>query len=154
MPDPQEQANDIPPLLAVAVICEKSLMEQDNSPSLVRIVDTIHVALAPTAKPGDTIQLDLIMFVMFRCGDARGPRKYQVWATSPSGGRGLSGEMEGNFPGPPEMGIIFRAPELSFPWDKEGRYSFEIHLNGVVQTKIPLNVVVDQTGGPPRATSI
>jgi hypothetical protein len=129
-------------------------MEQDNSPSLVRIVDTINVAVAPTAKPGDTMPLELTMFVMFRCGDARGTRKYQVWATNPSGGRGLAADMEGYFSGPPEMGVIFRATELSFPWDKEGRYWFEIRLNGVVQTSIPLNVVVDPTGGPPRARSI
>ncbi len=141
MADVQTQSNDVQPHLAVAVICEKAEADADQAPSIIRIIDNAGVDPDKHVRHGEVVALSLQLFVMFRSGEARGPRKVDLVMVNPSGDRNTIGEMEADFPGgPEETGFVVRATELRFPWDKEGLHWFEIWLGGELRTRVPLRL--------------
>jgi hypothetical protein len=130
------------PPLAAAVICERVLMEPDNVPSAIRIVDTVHLPAATMPERGTLTDLGLSMLVIFKKGDADGVMKLRLRQISPSGMKTALGESTPVvFTGPPEGGANIRVPVV-VNWDKEGLYWFEFSLNNRVVARVPLKINV------------
>lgn len=75
------------PYIQAALFCEHVLDEKDNVKSLIRVIDRLQVQSrgqdAPDIMP--EIQRDLIAFLSFKAGDARGPIPIRITVTRPSG---------------------------------------------------------------------
>ncbi len=134
------------PYVAAAFFCEKVLIEQDNTPSIIRIFDKLIVRLTatqPGAKPPPNLPqmaTALTLFLLFRAGKARGRATVNLAIELPSGMR--HEHPQGNtihFEGDGERGAQIIA-EIEVPVVGEGLYWFEVSVDGDFLTKIPLRV--------------
>ena len=98
------------PYVGMAVICEKVLIEPDNVPSAIRVVDTVILPNDPPPLSGTVIGLPLNMFIMFRNGDFNGTRELRIHLINPSGEREETGRWPIILTGPPEGGQHVRSP--------------------------------------------
>lgn len=75
------------PYLIAAVICERVLLEEDGTNSLIRVIDRLTVEArgdeAPEEMPPVTREFN--MFIAVKSGDARGPVQVRITITEPSG---------------------------------------------------------------------
>ncbi len=75
------------PFLAAAFFCEKLLQEADGVKSAIRLVDRLTMQAVglepPSAMP--PFQYQVVLFLKFRSGAARGPMTLEVTAVKPSG---------------------------------------------------------------------
>lgn len=129
------------PFLAAAFFCERVLQEKDGVLSAIRIIDrfihTITGADAPDKMPPFNIQISIL--IAFKSGDAKGKQELKINPITPSGktlpGISLPVLFEGIGRGNNiNIGYAFEAQE-------EGLYWFDITLNNVLITKIPLSVI-------------
>lgn len=131
------------PYLAMAVICEKVLQEQDGVQSLIRIVDRFFHR--PTVQPGQPMPpaiLNFALVITFKAGEARGRQDLKVILEEPSG---LTGQMQVTHP------VLFEgldrgvtlAMNLTSQFDKEGLYWFRILLDDREVTRVPLRLVYE-----------
>lgn len=73
------------PLVQVACVCERVLIEPDNVPSLIRIVDTYHLQI-PRDKPVPAdLAADLTAFVSVKSGAAVGQFEIGLRLKDPEG---------------------------------------------------------------------
>ena len=77
------------PYLLVACLCEKVLKEADGVPSVIRIIDRINHGVIGPEPPSDMPPFDyqLMLYINFKSGSARGPMKLEIRRESPSGER-------------------------------------------------------------------
>jgi hypothetical protein len=141
------------PPVAAAFFCEKILTEPDNVLSAIRIVDTISLPGAVLPESGTDLVLPLAMLVVFKSGDAQGERELQFRLENPSGKVFTGGTWKITLGDPPEAGHTFRSDLTTLKWDKEGLYWFEVLLDGVLATRIPLRVRIGQPESPSPAAS-
>jgi hypothetical protein len=128
------------PWLAVAAICEKALIEQDRTPSVIRIIDTITVESdAPEMPPGVT---KFTLFLMFRGGPAVGMKTIGIVGLSPSGKQLVNHEREIELLGDELSSIVDVLMQVSV--SEAGLYWFEIRLDGNLETRVPLRVRYQQ----------
>jgi hypothetical protein len=152
MPEPREAAEQTQPFLAAAFICEKVVPEGDHSVSITRIIDTTEVAAETNVQRGTTVVLPLELFIMFRTGKAAGKRNLELRLTNPSGYTLPIGREDAEFSGePPETGTVYRVDRLEFVWDTTGLYWFEILLDGVQLTRVPLRMTLEENGSSPAS---
>jgi hypothetical protein len=137
---------DAGPFLAVAVICERALQEIDGTISIIRIVDRMSVALAPLPGTGllppadmPSVALDLTLVVMIKTFSF-GTHSVNVVTEAPTGNRVPVGEAAQLtvLPGASGANLIAR---VQFQSQHEGLYWFDVFVNDVRVTRIPLMVV-------------
>jgi hypothetical protein len=137
------------PLLAGALFCEKILEEKDNVLSVIRIVDVITLPKPPDLPPGPEGQpapvpiAQLLAFLSFKSGDAKGESLLQLSVVMPSGKRQpASTSTPMTFLGG-NHGVIVRAPVFA-PVAEEGLYWYEVRVDGrlLVGSKRQNRVVV------------
>lgn len=139
------------PFLAAALFCERVIEDKEGVLTLVRIVDrVVNTAIGsgtPSVMPAARISLNLLL--AFKSGDARGRHDVQIHAEEPSGLRKTVAHT---------MSIFFEGEDrganlivnLSFEAPQEGLYWFDIFLDDVRVTRIPLRLVYQrQETGPP-----
>ena len=130
------------PYLALAVICERVLIEKDEVLSLVRIFDRWIVKGTFLEMPPTLIQLALV--VSLKSGRFRGKTHVLIKPTSP-GGKDLPmfqnsiefGEKSD------EQGANV-VTSLAFVAEEEGIYWFDVLLDSLRLTKIPLRLAYEQ----------
>lgn len=78
------------PYVAVACVCEKVLIEQDNVASVIRIVDTFNLQIPESlsAVPGKPAAVLLTAFISIKAGEATGPHEIALVLRQPNGKRG------------------------------------------------------------------
>ena len=130
------------PYLAAAVLCERVLTEQDGVNSLIRIVDRItHTATGP--EPPLTLQpfsYPLWLYISFKSGSARGVKDLIIRIQKPSGDSPPAQALPVNFEGEDDRGANLIV-QLQLEIDVVGVWWFDISLDGVHVTKLPLRII-------------
>jgi hypothetical protein len=127
------------PLVQVACICEKVLIEPDNVPSLIRVVDTYTLELPGSEPPaGFRFGVNLTVFVSLKSGDVVGEFEVGLRLTAPDSTehpvRTWPVEFRGDEHGA-NLTIAFSLQEPKF-----GLYWFDVLWGDDVLTKIPLRL--------------
>lgn len=130
------------PYLNSAVLCERVLQEQDGVPSLIRIVDRLVVSGTVSETAFASQPINLVAFINFKSGKARGSHNVIIQQESPSGIRQPEARLSVLFEGEDRginlvMGVNLVATE-------EGLHWFDIGLDETFVTRIPLRVVHQQ----------
>ena len=128
------------PYIQAAVLCEQVIEDKTGALSLIRIIDTItHTEArqdAPVDMPPTTYPMKMV--IMLKSGRARGRHELKICPELPSGelkqpitqSVQMEGEERGN------NHII----NMIFTFTIEGLYWFNIYLDDVILTKIPLRI--------------
>lgn len=136
MPNPK-------PWVQLACICENVLIEPDNVPSLIRVVDTYTLPFAPDAPPLDVpvgvpVGVQLTAFVSLKSGGAVGDFEVGLRLTAPDNteqpARKWPVELRGGEHGA-NLKITFA---LQNP--KLGLYWFDVLWDDDVLTRIPFRL--------------
>ncbi len=130
------------PYLSAALICEKVLTEQDGAKSAIRIIDRVTRTVVGPSLPEQMEPFDyqLAMLVRLKSGWARGPHTLRVNLIKPSGESPPSMEQTLIFEGEEDRGVDVVA-NLAIKFDLPGIYWFEIYLNEVRLTRVPLRII-------------
>jgi hypothetical protein len=131
-------AND-GPFLALAVICERVLVEKDDVMSLIRIFDQWTVRGPFEKMPLTVVPFNLVL--SFRAGRFRGDAAVTIKETSPSGLALWESKASVQFPNEKDgdQGSNLVA-FLNLSASEEGIYWFEIALENRTITRIPLKI--------------
>jgi hypothetical protein len=134
------------PWLAMAVICESALQEGNGVLSIIRVMERIQAqGPLPELQP---FNIKFTLVVVLRSGFYQGNAKVAVKPVTPSneslpvieGTILLEGADRG-------ANVIMQAP--AFPIKEEGLYWFDVEVNGVLMTRIPLRVMYQQVSQLP-----
>jgi hypothetical protein len=143
------------PFLTAACLCERVLEEKDGVLSAIRIVDRITAqGIAPPGAdvpPMPPIPIQLVALVTFKNGKARGSRRLSLQPRSPSGFKMQGPSVPILFEGDDDGGVNVRLV-LQFQAQEEGLYWFDVLLNDVLVSRMPLRVLyqVVTTNLPPQ----
>jgi hypothetical protein len=131
------------PFLALAVICERVLVERDDVMSLIRIFDRWNVRGPSEKMPITIVPFNLV--ISFRAGRFRGDAAVMIKETSPSGVALWESRASVQFPieKDDEQGSNLLA-NLNLSATEEGIYWFEIALENQTITRIPLKIVYER----------
>ena len=140
------------PYLTTATFCEQVLQETSGVLSLIRIVDRMIISSsgpdAPEAMP--PAQLNWMLVITLKSGDARGSHAVRIVPQRPSGETmapiTLSVHLEGENKG---QNLIART---NMSLEMPGIYWFQIYVDDQLITKVPLEVIYSRivTPGPHR----
>lgn len=134
------------PFLAAAFFCENVLEDKDGVLSAMRIVDTINVAIHPSA-PADfpsaetPLQLQQNMLFIIKTGDAPGKYEFSITAESPAGKKQEVDKREIELHGPVAGGLNIRHA-ITFLLRSAGVYWFSVRINRKLMTRVPLSINV------------
>ncbi len=126
------------PWVAAAVFCEKVLQEQDGVDTLVRIVDRITMVLQGEVP---LPQVQLILLVILKSGFQRGTFELSVEGTAPSGVTMSPAQVPVLLEGE-DRGISVKTHLVFQP--EEGLYWFDVKVDDVLLTRMPLRVIVQR----------
>ena len=135
------------PYVAMAIICEAALLDQDQRITCVRIMDAIHLTI-PEDRPAPfpvTFQGNAV--ISFKSGQFVGSKTLKVELRDPLNNLGKEPkefplEFQGNEHGP---NLILK---LDVAIAEEGLYYFNLFLDGELVTRMPLRVKVTRTPRP------
>jgi hypothetical protein len=136
------------PYVSTAVLCERMLEEKDGVVTLVRIIDRLIVTAqgpeAPATLPPTLVSV--VAVIWLRSGTALGRHVLKLRPEKPSGTQleatELSVHFEGEERGSRTLGNI------ALTADEEGLYWFDVLLDDVLLTRIPLRIMYQrQTAG-------
>jgi hypothetical protein len=126
------------PYVQVAAICMTPLIEQQGLLSVIRIQDRIQLAgLTENMQPQPLNSLTLV--VALKSGEMTGKFALNIVPITPSGKRLPGPSMSILFEGQ-ERGTVMMAP-LMVVAEEEGLYWFEVTLEDMILTRIPLRVM-------------
>ncbi|MGH2732190.1 MAG: DUF6941 family protein [Actinomycetota bacterium] len=142
MPEQQPPPGLQGPHVAMAVICERVLQEQDGVLSIIRVIDRIIHSRSgpdvPTEMP--PVEFNLTILVTLKSGAARGRRTIKIRPETPAGV-----QLQEN-----ELPILFEGEErgtnliinVGLKAEYEGLYWFDVLLDdNTLLTRIPLRII-------------
>jgi hypothetical protein len=131
------------PFVTAAFICDQVIEGKDGTLTAVRIIDRFVVTARgaagrlPPAMPPQPIPLT--MLISLKSGGARGRHTVSLRPEKPSGQRLEAVDfpilLEGEERGANQI------VQMEFPVDEEGLYWFDVLLDGILMTRIPMRVV-------------
>ncbi|MBT9331305.1 DUF6941 family protein [Paracidobacterium acidisoli] len=126
------------PFVQIAAFCQLALNEANGALSVVRVMDRIGIqGIAPTMQPVPVQNLTLV--IVLKSGFMRGSSTVKIIPRTPSGedlpGNELSALFEGEDRG---VGIVMPIGLIA---KEEGLYWFDIQVDSVSVTQIPLRIV-------------
>ena len=130
------------PFLQTAIICEKVLIEQDGVKSAIRIYDR-HLRTAMGPSPSSEMEphdMELTLLLRFKSGSARGTYPLEIRLEKPSGESVMLGSQTVMFEGEDDRGADVVA-NLSMRVEFTGLYWFDIYLDNIRVTRVPLRIV-------------
>lgn len=130
------------PYLNAAVLCEKVLQERDGVNSVIRIVDRLTLTASGPEPPEEMLPMaqTLWLYVGFKSGTARGVKQLTVRLQKPSGKSPPVQNFPLNFEGEDDRGINLAA-QMTMEIDEVGVWWFDLNLDGVPVTRLPLRVI-------------
>jgi hypothetical protein len=131
------------PYLVMAIFCEKVLREADNVLSVIRIIDRFNVVNATAEMPPTPLQFTVL--ISFKSGFLRGKQMLSIRPKSPNKEDLPQMSFPMLFEGDDDRGSAMIA-QLNFVATQEGLYWFDVHLNEVLVTRMPLRVAYQQAG--------
>jgi hypothetical protein len=157
----QDPELDQGPYLAAAILCETLLREEGGVLSLIRVIDQVTItAPQEVLASGQPIPYKTVLVISFRAGAFEGPATIGYRAVGPSGTvvvgpSGVTTErrdypvlFEGRSRGP-NTGVNFNV-EITLGLTEPGPYWFDIFLDDERVTRVPLQVVLEQTPSSDR----
>ncbi len=142
--------SDSGPYLAIAALCENVIEDKQGVLSLIRVVDRIISTVAGPSSPEKMppVPINLIAVVSFKSGSARGTHTVKLRPEAPSGIRLEEISFPVLFEGE-DRGVNIIA-HMGLLAQQEGLYWFDVLLDDVLVTRIPLRLVYQRlTIGPP-----
>ncbi len=141
------------PHLAAALLCERVLIEQDGTNSLVRIVDHFTFDVPdnlPPKEEGAPARLAVIasLYVSFKGGPVGQASKVRIDLIKPAGAAEQIVETDVPFGGTEGTGGFNLNINLTVGADDPGTYGFDIHLDGRRVTRVPFQVVHRPAAAP------
>jgi hypothetical protein len=128
------------PHLQVATFCEKILEEKDGALTLVRMIDRLtHHGQEAEMQP---FPFSLALAVVFKSGFMRGRATITVCPVSPTGKVLPALTHQVHFEGD-ERGAGL-ALHLTFVFEEEGLYWFDVRLNEELVTRVPMRILYQQ----------
>ena len=130
------------PFLSAAFLCETVLREASGVTSAIRIVDRInHGVVGPELRTEMApFEYSLFLYLALKSGSARGPMELIIRLEDPSVTSKPIHTQTINFEGDDERGSNIIA-ELRLQLSFQGLHWFDVFLDGVRITRIPLRVV-------------
>ncbi len=130
------------PYLQTAVICERVLEEKDGVKTAIRMFDrTTQTAIGPSPpKEMTAFNKEFTILIRFKSGSARGPIPLRLDMVKPSGELGPAQDITVNFEGEEDRGVDLVMP-VQMTIDMAGLYWFDVYLDDVRITRMPLRVV-------------
>ena len=140
--DERSIAFDQGPFLSAAFLCEKVLVEANGVTSAIRIIDRInHGVIGPELKTEmEPFDYSVFLYLALKSGSARGGMELVIRLEDPSATSKPIHTQTINFEGDDERGSNIIA-ELRLKLSFQGLHWFDVFLNGVRITRIPLRVV-------------
>jgi hypothetical protein len=145
--DTRSPVDDKGPYLALAVICERALIEKDDVMSLVRIFDQWNVK-GPFQKMPVTF-VSLWVVISMRSGSFRGKAGVSVNPKTPTGVDLPQFQAVIHFGDKGDQQSANVIAQMAFTAEDEGIYWFDVRLDGRMLTKIPLKLVYERIEGAP-----
>lgn len=146
-------AFDQGPYLSAAFLCEKVLIEQDGVKSAIRIFDRTTRGAVGTPPPEqmEPFDFECVLFVRFKAGQVRGPRRLRTTLIKPSGESPPPQEQQIYFEGEDDRGVDI-VGNMRIRVEMPGVYWFLLELEGTFLTRIPWRVIyapmfIPQTSG-------
>ncbi len=131
------------PYLQAALFCERVLEEKDDVKSVIRIIDRMRVQASGTGPPQvmPEFQRDLVAFLIFKSGDARGPVSIKITLTRPSGLTDANPVWHGtvHFEGGSRGNNLTLRLRISFR--DAGPYWFNVYVEDRLATRMPFEVI-------------
>lgn len=132
------------PYLQAACFCDRVIEDKEGVLSAIRIVDRIihraHGQGMPAEMP--KVQVAVTILIMMKSGAARGSNAIRIRAEAPSGMRLPELSLPVLFEGE-DRGVSITLP-MQMDVDQEGVYWFDVSLNDVLMTRMPLRVVYER----------
>jgi hypothetical protein len=128
------------PFIIAAALCEQVIEDKTGVLSLIRIIDTITHTVTREDAPLDMppVTYPMKMVIMLKSGRARGRHELRISPELPSGELKQSITQSVQFEGE-ERGIN-HIINMVFTFTIEGLYWFNIYLDDVLFTKVPLRM--------------
>lgn len=127
--------------------------EKDGVLSVVRIVDRITTTAigvgTPDVMPPQNVSLFLLL--AFKSGDARGRHDVQIQLEQPSGMRSTIAQTMSIFLAGEDNGANL-VINLAFPAPQEGLYWFDVFVDTIRVTRVPLRLIYLRQESGPRGT--
>lgn len=142
------------PYLQMAFFCEKVLEEKDGVSSAIRIVDRItHTATGPEPpEKMPPVPIALTAVISFKSGRARGRHVLKIRPETPSANRLAELSLPLQFEG--EDRGAQAVMQVRLQAEEEGLYWFDVFLDDVLVTRMPLRIVYQPmkvgTSRPPQ----
>ena len=130
------------PYLGAAFFCEKVLWEKDDTKSAIRIVDRVIRQAVGSEPPTEMepFEYDMVLFLRFKSGRARGPHALEVQMIKPSGESKRITRQTLMFEGEDDRGVE-SIGMIKFKFEETGLYWFNIFLKDIRITRIPFRIV-------------
>lgn len=130
------------PFLLAAILCEKVLEEKDGVKSAIRIIDRVTRTVVGPNPPSEMEHFDYeaTLLLRLKSGWARGVHSLGIRLVKPSGESPAPMIQSVLFEGDEDRGVDVVA-KLGIRFDQSGIYWFQISLNDVRLTQVPLRVV-------------
>ena len=134
------------PYLQAACLCEQVLEERDGVKSAIRIVDRVTRSVTGPDPPAamEPFDYQMKMLLKFKSGRARGSIPVTIRLEKPSGESFPPDERTVYFEGEDDRGVDLIV-NMAVRFETEGLYWFDIELEGVRVTRIPLRLIYTRT---------
>lgn len=134
---------DLGPFLAGAFVCEEVLEEKSGVLSIIRVVDRITFTAQGPGSPEQMIPFayNFCLVVMLKTGANAGTFRVGVQPIKPNNERLQMIVHTVNLESPGDRGANVIAKIMGFPFDMPGVWWFDITLNEVKLTRIPLRII-------------
>jgi len=136
----------VPPYVQAALICEKVLIEKDESFSIIRAIDRLHASGEPSEANPLIFGAHLMLCVRHGDGEAQPSVRVQVDILGPSGRR--THAIDRTVPMDPFGGVNINTL-MALQFVALGVYRFVVLLDGVESIRLSLNVTSTPAPGGP-----
>lgn len=146
------QDDSMRPYVQIAAFCKTVLREANGNLSIIRIVDR-HPVMGTTEEMQPT-SVSLTLAIVLKSGNMQGTSTMSIVTVDPNGNRLPEIKTPVLFEGM-ERGVGL-VTELGFLVSQHGLYWFEVLIDGVELTRIPLRILYQQgqqiqVGQPPTS---
>ena len=140
-----DEINALRPWVQVAAFCHTAIIENTGHMSVIRITDRVNLAgITPEMQ---SMPLQLTMALLLKSDEMRGQYQIKVRCVSPRGETTDGPEIPFLFGGA-DQGVQVVLP-IGLIATEQGLYWFEVMLEDVILTRVPLRVMYQRIQLPP-----
>jgi hypothetical protein len=145
------------PFLAAAFFCENILEDMKGMLSVQGITDAVQIAIHPHAPPDvpseeKPLVINQQVLLMFRSGDSPGKHHLKIETEGPSRKRETIKDDEVTLSDLPNGGLNIKiAIGISVTRSVGGLFLIDVILDGVLMTRVPLNIAIIRPELPAEA---